>query len=106
MVVHPIQFAVLPMGTGGMRGVDHISIPDNVLPIQQSFKQVLQNALLRVNHLQLKAEDAGRKFASGESENLHELMISLEEAKISLQFTIEVRNRAIEAYQELVRMQV
>ena len=51
-------------------------------------------------------QDASRKFATGESENLHELMIMLEEAKLALDLTVEVRNKAIEAYQELTRMQV
>ena len=106
MIVHPIQFFVPLMETGSIQEPSHISVPGNALPIQQTFKQVLQDALARVNDLQLKAGDASRQFASGESENLHELMIALEEAKVTLQFTIEVRNRAIEAYQELSRMQV
>jgi len=71
-----------------------------------SFRKTLKNALAKVNELQLNSDNAIEKFATGESDNLHELMIAIEEAKIALQFTIEVRNRIIEAYQELIRMQV
>lgn len=71
-----------------------------------SFKETFKNALAKVNELQLNADNAMEKFVTGESDNLHELIIAVEEAKIVLQFTVEVRNRIIEAYQELIRMQV
>jgi len=66
----------------------------------------MQTTLSHVNDLQVAAHEASRKFATGESENLHELMIALEEAKLVLDLTVEVRNKAVEAYQELSRMQI
>ena len=106
MVVHPIQFLAHSIETGNVSTPGRSFVSPDFYPIQNTFKQLLQDALSRVNKLQLNAADASRNFASGESENLHELMIALEEAKIAMQFTIEVRNRAIDAYQELIRMQV
>jgi flagellar hook-basal body complex protein FliE len=45
-------------------------------------------------------------LAAGETANLHEVMVHLEESRIALQLALQVRNRALEAYQDLMRMQV
>jgi flagellar hook-basal body complex protein FliE len=45
-------------------------------------------------------------LAMGETQNLHQVMISLEEARLSFQLLMQVRNRVLEAYQEVMRMQV
>lgn len=45
-------------------------------------------------------------LATGEAQNLHQVMISLEEARLSFQMLLQVRNRALEAYQDVMRMQV
>jgi flagellar hook-basal body complex protein FliE len=47
-----------------------------------------------------------RRFATGESNNIHHLMLSLEKAKLSFQLLLQVRNKAMEAYQDVMRMQV
>lgn len=60
----------------------------------------------KVNELQSKSDTAIQGLASGENKNLHEVMISMEKASISFQFMSSVRNKALEAYQEVMRMQV
>lgn len=60
----------------------------------------------KVNDLQTKSDTAIQGLASGENKNLHEVMISMEKASISFQFMSSVRNKAMEAYQEVMRMQV
>ena len=60
----------------------------------------------KVNDLQTKSDKSIQALASGESKNLHEVMISMEKASISFQFMSSVRNKALEAYQEVMRMQV
>jgi flagellar hook-basal body complex protein FliE len=60
----------------------------------------------KVNDLQTQSDKAIQGLASGESKNLHEVMISMEKASISFQFMSSVRNKALEAYQEVMRMQV
>lgn len=60
----------------------------------------------KVNELQTKSDSAIQGLASGENKNLHEVMISMEKASISFQFMSSVRNKALEAYQEVMRMQV
>jgi flagellar hook-basal body complex protein FliE len=60
----------------------------------------------KVNNLQNQSDKAIQSLASGENKNLHEVMISMEKASISFMFMSQVRTKAIEAYQEVMRMQV
>lgn len=60
----------------------------------------------KVNDLQSRSDAAIQGLASGENKNLHEVMISMEKASISFLFMSQVRNKAIEAYQEVMRMQL
>lgn len=60
----------------------------------------------KVNDLQMQSDKSIQGLASGENKNLHEVMISMEKASISFQFMSSVRNKAMEAYQEVMRMQV
>jgi len=60
----------------------------------------------KVNEMQNHSDKAIQGLASGENKNLHEVMISMEKASISFQFMSSVRNKALEAYQEVMHMQV
>lgn len=78
-------------------------------PIEQpktSFSTVLKQTLEGVNNAQLNADKMTNDFISGKSIELHNVMIASEKASILLHTTIEVRNKAVEAYQEMMRMQV
>jgi flagellar hook-basal body complex protein FliE len=72
----------------------------------RSFKDTIKEAISKVNKMQLKADEMSVNFALGKVENTHEVMIAIEEARLALQFLVEVRNRLVEAYQEIMRMQV
>jgi len=108
MQVNPVHFLIPSLETSSIKAT--ASLADGgttqTLAIQPSFKKIMRATLSHVNDLQVVAHEASRKFATGESENLHELMIALEEAKLALDLTVEVRNKVVEAYQELSRMQV
>lgn len=55
----------------------------------------------------LKEADANmKKLASGEPVSLHEVMLSMEEAKLQFQLVTQIRNRILEAYQDVLRMQI
>lgn len=71
-----------------------------------TFGEQLQEALTQVNKLQLEAEQASRELVSGDLESLHRLMIKTEEAGLALQLTVQVVNKAIQAYQEMTRLQI
>ena len=75
-------------------------------PAADKFAETLQSAVGQVNENQVAADRAVEKLQTGESRNLHEVMISLEKADISMRLLVQVRNKVIEAYQEIMRMQV
>lgn len=60
----------------------------------------------KVNDMQVQTDKSIQGLASGENKNLHEVMISMEKASISFQFMSSVRDKALSAYQEVMRMQV
>ena len=59
-----------------------------------------------VNTSLVNADNEIKQLAVGQTQSLHEVMIHLEEAKLSFQLLAQVRNRLLEAYQEVMRMQV
>lgn len=71
-----------------------------------SFGEMVMSALQKVNEQQLQSQEATSRFLSGDLEDIHQLMIASEQAKISLQLTLQVTNKIIEAYRELSRIQV
>jgi flagellar hook-basal body complex protein FliE len=72
----------------------------------EGFTQVFGDAINKVNDLQKQADVAIEKLATGESKGLHEVMIAMEKSSISFQFLTQVRNKALDAYHEIMRMQV
>ena len=60
----------------------------------------------KVNDIQVQSDKSIQDLASGENKSLHEVMIAVEKSSISFQFMSQVRNKALEAYQEVMRMQV
>lgn len=73
---------------------------------QKKFADFLNNSLKEVNDLQIKSDVATERLATGQINDLHEVMIAAQKASIGLQATVEIRNKAIEAYQEMMRMQI
>lgn len=70
------------------------------------FSDFLNNAISDVNKLQLESEELNEAFAMGKNDNIHQVMIAAEKADMALQFTIQIRNKVLEAYQEIIRMPV
>ena len=71
------------------------------------FAQVLQNSINQVNQTQQQAEAMAANFAAGDnSANLHEVMMSLQKANLSFQEMVQVRNKLVSAYHDVMNMQV
>lgn len=70
-----------------------------------NFTDVLKSSLKKVNDLQTEKQNMVTSFASGETQNVHELMISIQKANLAMNMTSAVRNKALEAYKELTRLQ-
>jgi flagellar hook-basal body complex protein FliE len=71
-----------------------------------SFADTLAKSIEEVNHLQKEADQAIEKLASGESQNVHGAMLAVNKADTAFRMTMQVRNKIVEAYQEVMRMQV
>jgi len=71
-----------------------------------SFQNLLGEFVGEVNAKQIAAGDAITGLMSGKNVSLHQAMISMEEASVSFQMMVEVRNRLLDSYQELMRMQI
>lgn len=70
------------------------------------FAQMIDRELSELNASTAAAETAMRDLAAGKPVELHEVMISLEKARISVQTFVQVRNKLVESYQDLMRMQM
>lgn len=75
-------------------------------PEAQSFGQYLVDALKETNALQKRSEALDAALAAGEVDDISQVVIAGQKAEIALQLTMQVRSRALSAYQELMRMQV
>jgi flagellar hook-basal body complex protein FliE len=71
-----------------------------------SFPEVLKEMVNNTNDLQAQAADIAEKFALGEVTEIHEVMVAAEEAGIALELVMEIRNKLVEAYQEMMRLSV
>lgn len=73
---------------------------------QQTFANSLKDAISKVNDQQIQSDTMTEKLINGGNVDLHEVMIASQKASITLNATMEVRNKVIEAYQEIMRMSV
>ncbi|WP_082418960.1 flagellar hook-basal body complex protein FliE [Massilibacterium senegalense] len=91
---------------GVVKSMAPSSVKPTPMEAQQSFKTALNDAINKTNQLQVDGQGALEKLIQGQDIDLHEVMIAQQKALVSLQTTVEVRNKVIEAYQEVMRMQV
>ena len=97
----PLQeiFNNLSVNNGNIKSVENESIENN-------FQSVLEDSLNKLNDQQISADKITSEFIAGEDIEVHEMMLNMEEANMSLQLAIQVRNKVVEAVQELSRMQL
>lgn len=91
--------------------LDKLNPPITLPPLDQSqpvysFENVVGGLVNEVSQKQAAANDAVTGLLSGQNVSLHQAMISMEEANVSFQLMTEVRNRLLDSYQELMRMQI
>ncbi|NOR24449.1 MAG: flagellar hook-basal body complex protein FliE [Desulforhopalus sp.] len=70
------------------------------------FGDMLTSMMGKVSEKQNAGDQAIEKLQSGEAKHLHEVMIAVEEADISLRMLVQMRNKALTAYEEIMRMQI
>jgi flagellar hook-basal body complex protein FliE len=72
----------------------------------EDFQQTLKTAVREVNALQVNAKEQVDRLVAGEEVDLHDVMISAEEAGVAFDLMMEIRNKLLEAYQEIQRMSI
>lgn len=72
----------------------------------KGFKDVLINALNDVNDLQFQSDALTERLVTGQVDDVAQVMMAAQKAELSLQMALQVRNKLIESYQEIMRMQV
>lgn len=95
------------IGAAGMAPVlqlDQVAQQHNTLV--EGAGKFFQELVGKVNEMSLQSDQAIQQLVTGENRNLHETMIAVEKASISFTFMSQVRNKALEAYQEIMRMPV
>ena len=100
MEMQPLQMTPVKMSATSHLGE---TIPE---PEVKSFGQYMIDALQKTNALQKQSDAMNAALAAGEVDDISQVVIAAQKAELSLQLTMQVRNRALSAYQELMRMQV
>ena len=83
-----------------------LPLPNTVQPTTGGFEKMVTDFVGEVTAKQGEAANSVNGLMSGKNVSLHQTMIAMEEASISFQLMVEVRNKLLESYQELMRMQV
>lgn len=90
ITLQPLSVPVEPRRDTGTSGAD--------------FGVLLNEAINRLNDSQVRADTAVQQFLAGEVQDVHQVVIALREAEITMQLALEVRNKLLEAYQEMSRI--
>lgn len=98
------------MGLNNITKVSNLNIGTNLhtkkAENETSFGEYLKEALGNVNKLQVEADEFKKLLATGQIDNIHQVTIATEKADIALQMTMAVRNKILDAYKEIMRMQI
>jgi flagellar hook-basal body complex protein FliE len=90
------------LGTGGINGLKSTESASKV-----SFSDALKAQLQNVSNAQVQADQMGERFAAGDDKvSLSDTMIAMQKASISFQATVQVRNKLVSAYHDIMNMQV
>lgn len=109
MSIDPVRFPSMNRqspeldGLGGGLSAPAAGTPAPGIP---SFGEALDNALQSVSRVQSESDEATRLFALGKDTDLHTVLIQVEKADLAFRTLMEVRNKLLDAYREVMRMQI
>jgi flagellar hook-basal body complex protein FliE len=98
--------------------IDDLGLPKLDLPLSlqagsetalkpvSTFETVMQESVNQLNDMQKKSADLGNRLAAGENVELHDVIIASQEADVAMRLAVQLRNKALEAYREIIRMPV
>ncbi|ODA42522.1 flagellar hook-basal body complex protein FliE [Desulfosporosinus sp. BG] len=98
--------ATNPITSASLESKPDISSGDGAQKAGTDFAKFLNDALSQVNALQKNADTASMQLATGKVQDMSEVMVALEKASLSLSLTVSVRDKALDAYNQVMRMQM
>lgn len=100
MEITPLEMTPVHMSARSHLGETTVEEP------VKSFGEYLVDSLKKVNELELESEKLNAAMAAGRIEDVSQVVVASQKAELALQLTLQLRNRATAAYQEIMRMQV
>ena len=98
-----IEKISIGLPTAQVQGITQTPTPHEVT---ESFSSYLKKAVNEVNSLQKASEKMNQGLATGQVQDFHQVMIASQKSGVALEMAMQVRNKAIEAYQEIMRIQI
>jgi flagellar hook-basal body complex protein FliE len=103
-----------PIGAAALQPLASVFPTDEVAPTATvqgadatgGFSQLVTQGLTQVNEKLLANQTSLQRLATGDTQNVHQVMIQLEESRLSFQLMMQVRGRLLEAYQDVMKMQI
>lgn len=112
MSIQPIA-PIMPLGvinpiasTDSETAIKSVGSGDGAQKASADFAKFLNDALSEVDALQTKADSASLALATGQVQDLSEVMVALEKANLSLSLAVTTRDKVLEAYNQIMRMQI
>ena len=105
MEIPPIQFPISPI-QASINPVAPVFQHQAQQAAPTAFKDLMTRAVGELNQSQLNASQAAQDLAMGRADNLHDVVLSMEQAGLALQYAIQIRNKLLESYQQISQMQV
>ena len=90
--------------------VQNIPLPGPLFPVtggasgSNAFSSILQQSIQNVSELQTEADTAVNKFVSGEQDDPHTTMLVVQRSSLAFDMFVQVRNKVVQAYQEVMKM--
>ncbi len=97
---------VSPISTGAMPPVELREAPAQIDSRAEAFNKVLRHFLGDVNLQQINADQAVERLITGETDDINEVMLALSKADLTFRMFVDIRDKVIDAYQEVMRMQL
>lgn len=103
-------------GFEAIQGIKGLGVPETgLVPVQNTiqqnasrvdFNELFKTVLESINEKQTSADASIKQLAAGNDIELHNVVLAMQKASLTMQFAIQVRNKMTEAYQEIMRMQI
>jgi flagellar hook-basal body complex protein FliE len=106
MAVAPIGNPVAPPATGAGAPLPTLVPGLGALPSAADFGQMMSDYMQQASDLQMQVGTEVERLATGESDNIQDVVLTAAQADLAIRMVIEMRNRLVNTYQEVMRMQI